>query len=274
MRPSISGLPDCQPVIGPQDGLQGAFRSGIRLLLGWLIAGAFAGNLFAADLAADFSSANRLYAEGKFARAADAYQQLMDSTGTSANLLFNYGNAEFKAGNLGRAIAAFRRAELLAPRDAEIRANLDYVRNQVQGATSREPRWQEWLGQLTLNEWTLLTAAAFWLSLMLFAARQLRPALVPRLKSVTTLCVLLTLCLGAGMGLQAASHFSKSVAVVTAAKATALSGPYDDAQDAFAVHDGAELPVLSRHDNWVQVTDAGGKIGWLNTSQAQVVPGA
>ena len=247
--------------------------TGIRLMLGWLFMGALAGNLFAADVTADFSNANRLYAKGKFAGAAEAYQHLIESAGTSANLLFNYGNAEFKAGNLGKAIAAFRRAELLAPRDAEIRANLEYVRNQVQGATSRESRWQEWLGQLTLNEWTLLTAVAFWLSLGLFAARQLRPALVPRLKSVTTLCVLLTLCLGAGMSLQAASHFSKSVAVVTAA-ATARSGPFDDAQDAFAMHDGAELPVLSRHDNWVQVTDAGGKIGWLNTSQAQVVPGA
>ena len=197
----------------------------------------------------------------------------MDSAGTSANLLFNYGNAEFKAGNLGRAIAAFRRAGLLAPRDAEIRANLEYVRNQVQGATSRDSRWQEWLGQLTLNEWTLLTVVGFWLSLGLFAARQLRPTLVTRLKTVTTLCVWLTLCLGAGMGLQAASHFSKSVAVVTEA-ATARSGPFDDAQVAFAAHDGAELPVLSRHDDWVQVTDPRGRIGWLNTSQAQIVPGA
>ena len=44
----------------------------------------------------------------------------------SPALLFNYGNAEFKAGHLGKAIAAYRRAELLAPRDAEIRANLAF----------------------------------------------------------------------------------------------------------------------------------------------------
>src|ERR1700677_5128458 len=135
---------------------------GIRLTLGWLFMGRLAGNLSAADVTADFSTATRLYAEGKFAGAAEAYQHLIDSAGTSPNLLFNYGNAEFKAGNLGRAIAAFRRAGLLAPRDAEIRANLEYVRNPVQGATSHESRWQEWLGQLTLNEWTLLTVGAFW----------------------------------------------------------------------------------------------------------------
>jgi tetratricopeptide (TPR) repeat protein len=248
--------------------------AGTRLVLVSLIIGIFSGRLVAADNAEDFSTANRFYAEGKFTAAAEIYGRLLNSAGASPNLLFNYGNAEFKSGNLGRAIAAFRRAELIAPRDAEIRANLDYVRNQVQGSAVHEARWQDWLGQLKLNEWTLLTAAAFWLALILFTVRQIRPVLVPRLKSLTTLCVCLTILLGVAMGLQAANHFTQSVAVVTSAAATARSGPFDDAQSAFAVHDGAELFVISRHDDWVQVTDASGKIGWLNTAQAQVVPGA
>ena len=95
-----------------------------------------------------FTAANKLYAEGKFAEAAKAYEKILADRRASPALLFNYGNAEFKSGNLGQAIAAYRRAELLAPRDAEIRANLDFVRNQVQGATVRESRWQNWLGNL------------------------------------------------------------------------------------------------------------------------------
>ena len=43
-----------------------------------------------------------------------------------------------------------------SPRDAELRANLAFVRNQVQGATLRESRWQNWLGSLTLNEGAVL----------------------------------------------------------------------------------------------------------------------
>ncbi len=248
--------------------------AGTRLMLALAVIGASSGKLSAANNDEDFSTANRLYAEGKFTAAAEIYGRLLNSAGVSPNLLFNYGNAEFKSGNLGRAIAAFRRAELMAPRDAEIRANLDYVRNQVQGSTVHEPRWQDWLGQLKLNEWTLLTAAALWLALILFTVRQIRPVLVPRLKGLTTLCACFTVLLGVATGLQAANHFTQSVAVVTSATATARSGPFDDAQSAFAVHDGAELIVISRHDDWAQVTDASGKIGWLNTAQAQVVPGA
>ena len=99
--------------------------------------------------------------------------------------------------------------------------------------------------------------------MLLLAARQIRPALVPKLKSVTSLFVALTIFSGAALGVQAADHFSNPIAVVIAAEATARSGPFDDAQDAFTARDGAELSVLDRHDDWVQVADGAGKIGWL-----------
>jgi tetratricopeptide (TPR) repeat protein len=233
-----------------------------------------AGGLFAADATADFSSANELYAKGKFAEAASIYENILQTGGQSPALLFNTGNAEFKAGHLGKAIAAFRRAELLAPRDAELRANLAFVRNQVQGATLREGRLQNLAGSLTLNEGTLLTAAFFWAMFALFAARQIRPALAPKLRGVTRLAVVLTIFSGAVLALQAANRFNSPVAVVTGAEATARSGPFDDAQSVFTAHDGVEMRVLDRHDDWVQVADPSGKIGWFGGKQVEVLPGA
>ena len=234
----------------------------------------FAANLFAADVAADFSAANKLYAEGKFADAAAGYETIMATGMQSPALLFNYANAEFKAGNLGKAIAAYRRTGQWSPRDDEIRANLAFVRNQVQGATVREGRCQSWLGTLSLNEWTLLAAGAFWLTFLLLAAGQIRPALAPKLRTLTRLAVMLMIFFGAGLSLQAVNHFSRQTAVVISAEVTARSGPFDEAQSAFTARDGAELRVLDRHDNWVQVADGSGKIGWLNRKQVEVLPGA
>ena len=231
-------------------------------------------NLLAADAAADFSAANELYARGKFADAAAAYDQILQHGGESPAIWFNCGNAEFKAGHLGRAIAAYRQAGLLTPRDAELRANLAFVRNQVQGAALRESRWHTWPGSLTLNEAALLAAVCFWAWFGLLTARQIRPALAPRLRGVTRLAVALTIGSGAVLAVQAANHFTGSVAVVTAAEATARSGPFDDAQSTFTVHDGTEMRVLDRHDAWVQVADATGKIGWLSRQQVAVLPGA
>ena len=77
-----------------------------------------------------FEAANKLYEEGKFAQAAAAYEQLIQSGRVSAPLYFNLGNAWFKSGQMGRAITAYRRAEQLAPRDPDVRANLQFARNQ------------------------------------------------------------------------------------------------------------------------------------------------
>jgi uncharacterized protein YgiM (DUF1202 family) len=79
---------------------------------------------------------------------------------------------------------------------------------------------------------------------------------------------------GAVLALQAQNHFNGGVAVVTGAETTARSGPFDDAQSAFTAHDGAELRILDRHDDWVQVVNGAGKSGWLNTNQASALPGA
>ncbi len=234
----------------------------------------FVGNIFAADVTADFSAANKLYAEGKFSDAASAYEKILQTGTQSPALWFNAGSAEFKAGHLGKAIAAYRQAELLAPRDAELRANLAFVRNQVQGATVRESSWQNWVGSLTLNEGTVLTAILFWLTLGIFVVRQLRPALVPKLQGVTRILVVLTIFSATVLGLQAANHFSNGTAVVTAAEAIARSGPFDEAQSAFTARDGAELSVLDQRDGWVQVANNAGKSGWLSTKLVSVLPGA
>jgi tetratricopeptide (TPR) repeat protein len=234
----------------------------------------FAGNIFSADVAMDFSTANKLYAEGKFSDAAAAYETILKTGGQSPALLFNYGNAEFKAGHLGRAIAAYRQAAQLSPRDSEIRANLAFVRNQVQGGTARGTRWQNWTGILTLNEGAMLTAVLFWLTFALLITRQLRPMLVPKLSTATRIFIALTIFSGMVLGLQAAGHFCSSTAVVVANNVTARSGPFDDAQSVFTVRDGAELSVLDRRDGWVQVADGAGKSGWLPAKQVEILPGA
>lgn len=246
---------------------------GLRFAL-LAVALTFSGRIFAADPSTDFNTANEFYAKGKFAEAATVYEKLISSGAVSANVLFNYGNAEFKAGNPGKAIAAFRKAELIAPRDAEIRANLAFVRNQVQAGTATGSRLNEWLGQLTVNEWIMLATVFFWLTLFLLAAKQLRPGLRPKLKNIVYLSAALAVLTASAATFRTMDHFSRQTAVVVQPQTTAFTGPFDDAQTSFSVHGGAELPVLDRHGNWVQVADRTGKIGWVPAGQVEVLPDA
>ena len=107
-------------------------RCGLGVLL-WVLWAAW--RVGAAEPAAAFDAANKLYEQGKPAEAAQAFERLAQAGQTSGPLYFNLGNACFKAGQIGRAIAAYRQAELLAPRDPDARANLQFARKQVEGPT-------------------------------------------------------------------------------------------------------------------------------------------
>ncbi|MGH7942891.1 MAG: tetratricopeptide repeat protein [Limisphaerales bacterium] len=231
-----------------------------------------AGTLFGAGVPLGFSHANQLYAEGKFPQAARAYESILKSGAVSPNVLFDEGDAEFKCGNLGLAIAAFRRAALLSPLDGEIRANLDFARNQVQGPGWRENWWQSRLAVLSLNAWTVLAMIAFWLTFILFAAAQYRPAWKDALRAPARAMAAIALVLAACVAAAVTTHFSDPIAVVVLPRAVTHSGPFDDAQNIFAVHDGAELAVLDQRKGWVQVSDGSGRTGWIKRSQIEVLP--
>jgi uncharacterized protein YgiM (DUF1202 family) len=130
------------------------------------------------------------------------------------------------------------------------------------------------VASLTLDEGTWLTATAFWLTFILLTVRLIRPATAPRLRGLTLGVGGATLLFGALLAVQAVSHFHGQSAVVIEANAITRVGPFTEAQNAFPVHDGAELSVLDRHDDWLQVTDGTGKIGWLPGNQLEILPGA
>ena len=98
----------------------------ILIITGMLILPGRAGSTQPSQAA--FSAANRLYEQGKFGEAVQAYQALLSTGVNSANLHFNLGNAAFQNGHPGRAVAHWEQARRLAPRDPDVTANLGFVR--------------------------------------------------------------------------------------------------------------------------------------------------
>jgi len=226
----------------------------------------------AQDFSAAFDAANKFYDQGKFSEAAAAYEKLAQSGAVSAALYFNLGNACYKSGASGRALAAYRQAENLAPRDPDLRANLQFVRNQVSGPTLPPHRWQRWFNRLTLNEWTALAALAFWLWLLLLIVLQWRPAWRPSLRGFVFSSGLATLALGVCLATDFLSLRASRPAVVVAHDAVVRSGPLEESPTAFKLQDGAEVSVLDEKDQWLQVTAGGQRVGWIRRDQAQLLP--
>jgi tetratricopeptide (TPR) repeat protein len=219
-----------------------------------------------------FDAANKLYAESKFAEAAAGYEKLLQTGKESEALYFNLGNALFKAGKIGRAISAYQQAERIAPRDPDVRANLQFARNQVQGPTQVPDRVKRWLGKLSLNEWTWLAAGAVWTWLLLLTLVRWRPALKPAFKSsvfwLGALTALFCVCFATAFY----SDRLTSRAIVVAQETVARQAPIEESQNAFTLHDGAELEVLDRKDEWLQVKADPRRIGWVRRENVLVSP--
>lgn len=239
-------------------------------LPGWLLIVCCAGTA-AQGSSASFDEANKLYEQGNFSEAAAAYQQLLQAGKSAPSVYFNLGNAWFKAGRIGRGIAAYLRAEELTPRDPDIRANLQFARNQVSGPSLRRSGWEQWRNRLTVNEWAVFTSVVFWVLLLGLAALQWKPSLKQSARgavlSVSVVAVFLLFCLVSSIRAERA----KNVAVVIVPEAEVRHGPLEESQAAFTVHDGAELQVLDRKGEWLQVTAEARRSGWLRTGEVLLV---
>lgn len=245
----------------------------LQTALLWLLVAAPA---VAAEPDAAFDAANKLYEEGKFPAAASAYETIAQSGVNSWALHFNLGDAWFKSGQVGRAIAEWRLAERITPRDPSLQFNLRFARKRVLGADAPAgPLWQRTLEGLTLNEWTVLASVLLWIWLSLLALREFKPSLRRTLAGYTATAgigaLLITGCLAAA----AALKFSTRPAVVIVAEAIARTGPLDEAKVLHQLRDGTEVVVLDKKEvaagdkkqTWLQVRDAAQRTGWVKRDQ-------
>ena len=69
--------------------------------------------------------ANALYRDGQFAQAAEAYREALADGSDGPRTHYNLANALYRSGQPGEAIAHYQAALSMAPRDGDIRANLD-----------------------------------------------------------------------------------------------------------------------------------------------------
>lgn len=235
----------------------------LTLLVLFALASGILPSFAATGLDSQFDAANKLYAQSKFAEAATAYEKMIQAGDISPALYFNLGNARFKAGQLGHAIAAYRAAEEISPRDPDVRANLQFARNHVSGPKLAVGWWQRWLGTLSANEWVWLSTLAVWVTLGLLITGQLKPALSPVLRPWVWVAIVSSLAVFAATKLALVQNASHRIVIVAVPEASVRNGPFDESPATFTVHDGAELRTLDNKDGWWQVTDGTSRIGWV-----------
>ncbi|MCB1056859.1 MAG: hypothetical protein KDD11_15270 [Acidobacteria bacterium] len=223
---------------------------------------------------AAFAAAAKAYEAGSYEDAAAGFRQVLAAGVENGHVLYDLGNAYLRNGELGRAIASYRRAETYRPRDQDIQANLDFARKSTKDAIAPPAPsevfsalffWHYRLGRGELAVLVLVLNLLFWGSL---AVRSFRPR--SELLRWTVVGLLVLLVLGAG-SLALHRLFPSRVAVVVPQEISAHNGPADDEVVRFKLHAGTEVVVADQRDGWLRIELPDGQQGWIQSDGAEVV---
>ena len=184
----------------------------------------------------------------------------------SAPALFNQANAYAREGKSGLAIASYERAQLLAPSDPNISANLQFERERA-GLPALPETWLDrtvsWASPNTL-------ACLGGLGLILAQAGILGIVSLSRGRPVLWMMVF------AGTALLALSITSAAItwqkcdeAVVITPDAPARISPTTLGETSFKLPSGELTTLHGRYHDFVLVSDAGGHSGWVRQSDLE-----
>lgn len=208
-----------------------------------------------------FQKAGRAYDAGQFAEAATNYLALVAQGQRTPEVYFNLGNAEFRAGHGGAAALAYRRAWHLAPRDADIAANLQFAQEQT-GATPPTPAsWEHLFQSLNAYEWRVTALIIFWFMAGAACLALLWPTRRALFRNVVILQFLVMMVALGGVGYWFDLQVRQPEAVVIQS-ASALSAPLSNTIKLFALPAGSIVRIESRDGAWWHIRSAT-RTGWL-----------
>jgi tetratricopeptide (TPR) repeat protein len=223
-----------------------------------------------------FDIANEEYKAGNYENAARLYEGMFTTFSVmNADIYYNLGNAYFKLNRYGKAIASYKRALQISPREQDVMANLllarSVTRDKVDSPKSTELLHELFFFHYGVNraESELMFLIAYCFAVLFGVITLFRKSGGARWASLAALAVATV------FGLSALAHAYRemrpSEAVVIASEATAHSGPGESYLISFHLHDGAELEVRKRMDEWRQIELSDGRRGWINESEIEII---
>ena len=223
-----------------------------------------------------FFRANNSYSEEKYADAIKDYEQLVNGGLRSANIYYNLGNAYLKTGNKGKAILYYERAFKIRPRDANIRANLDYARSLVEDSVQQNSeKWYRraffFHGFLSVDGMAIL-AFILYLAVMILASLSVLFRVWGKIfRYSAVICgFLLIMVLPSLINGIYESEFQKK-AVISIEETAARFEPSEDATIHFKLYEGTVIQITRSQGDWYQVKRGDGKIGWLRSGAFVII---
>ena len=232
-----------------------------------------------AKVSADFNTANKLYADGKYEDAVKAYQTIIDNDQLAADIYYNLGNAYYKSGNIPAAILNYEKALKLQPDNEDASFNLSMANKQTIDKIDRLPElfigntWRNLVTSRTVSAWAIYCVGLIFLSLVFFIAYLLMRTVF--IKKTSFYAGILFFVLSMFSFLMASQHNSiikeSTEAIIFASTTTIVSEPNQNAEKLFTLHEGTKVKLLEENNNWSKIKLPNGNVGWIESSKIKTI---
>jgi|GEM_PF-837634 len=214
-----------------------------------------------------FRAANAAYEAQDYRPAIALYDSAL-ALAPSAPAYYNRGNARFKTGELGRAVADYNRALILHPADEDIRHNLEFLRAYRPDRATAIPNPLVALVTRVVRLPDISTSRALAALIFLLGAAAAAFGLILGRRGAYWLAlglgVLWLYFLGAWLSWRSETGPDRAVVVVP--ELILRSGPGEEYKDLLIVHDGLEVAIRNRRGNHLLVQAPGGEGGWADST--------
>ncbi|ARN57792.1 tetratricopeptide repeat protein [Sedimentisphaera salicampi] len=211
-----------------------------------------------------------------YLKAAKLYEKAAEAGAKNHKLYLNIGNCYFLAGDIGRAILNYRKAERLNPRSRAVQKNLSAARNLRLDKIDPNPEniiasniffWHKDFSLKTRFYAALLLVSVL---IILISIRLSCPAFPGFWPSLCVLIFLLV-CFGVSAGL-GISQQDNSEGVITADKTVARKGNGEVYKKAFEtpLHSGTEFDVLEVREDWIKAGFPDDSIAWVKRKDCEL----
>lgn len=213
-----------------------------------------------------------------YVEAAQQFEFLVSEEGVqNGHLFYTLGNCRFMAGDLGRAILNYRRAEQYLPNDADIQHNLKTaleMRTDLIPPKEPHPLAAKLLGW-HLNTSTTLRWSLFATCWLIFWAAWFLANRSPKkeIRITTVVAGILSLVLMASLLTEFFIKRASEPGVITALDVLARKGDGNRYAPAFLepLHSGTEFRRLDNRGTWWQIRLDDGQTCWVPASAAETV---
>ena len=238
--------------------------------------------------AQDFrSQADSAYDKGNYQEAARLYQATIDSLGSTSDLYYNLGNAQYRNGKLAKAILGYERALRLDPANEDARANLKFVNDRIvdkKGQTGSfiSNAFDDITSLMSSNSWAILALCFFVLTIAAVAAYYFLPSVMVKKIGffggiiALLLTVIFIILSFHGKSMQQSEEFA-IITSPTTILSTVPREPSNRQEEAMLLHEGTKVQILSSvsfeadstRQTWHEVQIDNAHRAWINDADVE-----